>query len=257
MKKYYLFLLSCFFISSCDKSKSSYNIFMQKKAIIYSTPPEQELAIMRDIKGCYGLTLDKNTPSEARLILTKEKFDFKGPFHHDYRTSKNYDNISLPCENISLYTATLFKSYDNSIVIYMHFTNDTLSQIQLSFNDDNFNLEEYLISKYGQGNGEKKDTEFGIKKDGSLNFNDVTHGYEFRRWQNNKISIDWHEDNYLKDISKNKHYIYYSNSIKGVNNTVFYTSKKMAQRIIYYLNLSYSKLIQDEERNKETTLSNL
>lgn len=230
---------------------------MQKKAVIYSTSPEQEAAIMHNIKGCYGLTLDKNTPSEAEVILTKENFDFDGPFRHNYHSAKRYDNISLPCENISLYTATLSKSYDSNIVIYMHFTNDTLSQIQLSFNDDHFNLEEYLISKYGQGNGEKKDTEFGIKKDGSLNFNDVTHGYEFRRWQNDKISIDWHEDNYLKDISRNKHYTYYINRTKGINNTVFYTSKKMAQRIIYYLDLSYSKLIQDEEKDKETTLNNL
>ena len=257
MKKIFLLLFLFATISSCDKSKSSYEIYKQKAATIYSMSSEEEAIKMQNVNGCYGLILGKTTPSKAKKILKDIISDFKGPFNHDYSSKKDYKYISLPCKNITYYSATITHTFDSHTYIYMHFVNDTLSQIQLSFAIDNFDLEKELVSKYGQGNGEKKDTEFGINKNGRINFNDVTRGHEFRRWQNNDISIDWHQDKYLTDISNSRHYKSYASSSKGINNTVFYTSKKMAKRIIYYLDLSYSQLINKENNDKTSTLNNL
>lgn len=257
-KLYIILSIICIF-TSCDKSKTAQSIYDSTPATIYSMSPEEEAERMKDVTGCYGLILDKTTPKEARRIMKKQKADFEGPYYsNSYQVYESYTNISSKMDrtpNIGVYRSEIKHSYNKSTYIYSLFVNDTLSQICLSVFDNSYYLEKDLINKYGEGNGEKKDTEFGLKKDGSLNFNDVVHGYEYRQWQNDKVVIDWPEDRYTYYLSNR--FVRWCPTVGTNDNIAIYTSKKMAPRILHYIKKSFDKYKSNKEELKNSRIDNL
>lgn len=256
---YIILLCLCVFFTSCDKSKSARSIYDKTPPTIYSMSPEEETERMKDVFGCYGLILDKTTPTEAKRVMKKQKADFEGPLYsHEYEIYESYTNISSNLErtpNIKVFRSEIKHSHDKSTYIYSLFVNDTLSQICLSVFDRSYYLEKDLINKYGVGNGEKKGTEFGRKKDGSLNFNDIAVGYEFRQWQNDRIVIDWPYDRYIYKLSND--FARWKPTVSTNDNIAIYTSKKMAPRILYYLKKSYDKYKSKKEEVSNDRINNL
>ena len=257
--KLYIILASLYFFSSCDQSKSAWEIYSSTPAIKYSMSFEEESERMKDVFGCYGLILDKTTPKEARKIMRSQKADFEGPYSsNEYEIYESYLDISSKLDrtpNIKVYRSEIKHSYDKSTYIYSLFVNDTLSQICLNVFDRSYYLEKDLINKYGQGNGEKKETQFGRNKDGSINFKDVELGYEYRQWQNDHIVIDWPEDRYTYNLSHN--FARWSPTVGTNDNIAIYTSKKMAPRILHYLKKSFDKYKSKDEEAKTNRINNL
>ena len=257
--KLYIILLLLCILTSCDKSKSAWSIYSSTPAIIYSMSPEEESERMKNVLGCYGLTLDKTTPKEAKKIMKNQKADFEGPYYsNEYEIYESYTDISPKLDrtpNIKVYLSEIKHSYDKSTYIYSLFVNDTLSQICLNVFDSSYYLEKDLIDKYGQGNGEKKETQFGRNKDGSINFKDVELGYEYRQWQNENIVIDWPNDRYTYDLSNR--FVRWSPTVGTNDNIAIYTSKKMAPRILHYLKKSFDKYKSKKEEVKNNRIDNL
>ena len=255
----YIILSTFCFLSSCDKSKSAWSIYSSTPAIIYSMTPEEEAERMKDVFGCYGLILDETTPKDAKSVMKKLNADFEGPFYsNDYEIYESYTNISPKLErtpNIKVYRSEIKHSYDKSTYIYSLFVNDTLSQICLNVFDDSYYLEKDLINKYGEGNGEKKDTQIGLDKNGDLNLKDVVVGYEFRQWQNENVVIDWPNDRYTYNLSKN--FARWKPTVGTNDNIAIYTSKKMAPRILYYLKKAFDNYKSKKEEMKNDRINNL
>ena len=137
----------------------------------------------------------------------------------------------------------------------MLFVNDTLSQIAINVYDRSYYLKNDLIEKYGVGNGQKKETQFGIDKEGNINLNDIALGYEFRQWQNERIVIDWPYDRYLPKLSNER--IKWNPSISTNDNTAIYTSKKMAKRIIHYYKKAYNEYKNRQDKESNERIGNL
>lgn len=257
--KLYIILTTLCLFTSCNKSKSAQSIYDSTPSIIYSMTPEEESERMKDVFGCYGLTLDKTTPKEARKIMKKQNADFEGPYYsNEYQIYESYTNISPKLErtpNIAVYRSEIKHSYDKSTYIYSLFVNDTLSQICLNVFDNSYYLEKDLVKKYGEGNGEKKDAEFGLDKEGKINLKDYVPGYEFRQWQNDKIVIDWPNDRYTYYLSKN--FAQWKPTVGTNDNIAIYTSKKMAPRILHYLKKSFDKYKSKKEEMKNDRINNL
>ena len=257
--KLYIILGLLSALTSCDKSKSAWSIYSNTPATIYSMTPEEESERMKDVLGCYGLILDKTNPKEAKRIMKSQKADFEGPYYsNNYNIYESYTDISSKLDrtpNIKVYRSEIKHSYDKSTYIYTLFVNDTLSQICLNVFDNSYFLKDDLINKYGQGNGEKKETQFGRNKDGSINFKDVELGYEYRQWQNDHIVIDWPEDRYTYNLSHN--FARWSPTVGTNDNIAIYTSKKMAPRILHYLKKSFDKYKSKVEETKTNRINNL
>lgn len=257
--KLYIILTAICILTSCDKSKTAQSIYNSTPATIYSMTPEEETERMKDVLGCYGLILDKTTPKEARKIMKKQKADFEGPYNsNEYEIYESYSDISLklePTPNIKVYRSEIKHSYDRSTYIYSLFVNDTLSQICLNVFDSSYHLEKDLVNKYGEGNGEKKDTQLGRNKDGSLNFKDVVLGYEYRQWQNSNVVLDWPEDRYTYLLSNR--FARWSPTVGTNDNIAIYTSKKMAPRILHFLKKSFDKYKAKKEEVKNNRINNL
>lgn len=257
--KLYIILILLSALSSCDKSKSAWSIYSNTPATIYSMTPEEESERMKDVVGCYGLTLDKTSPKEAKRIMKIQKADFEGPYYsNEYNIYDSYIDISSKLDrtpNLKVFRSEIKHSYNKSTYIYTLFVNDTLSQICLSVFDNSYFLKDDLINKYGQGNGEKKDTQFGRNKDGSINYKDVELGYEYRQWQNDNIVIDWPEDRYTYDLSNR--FVRWSPTVGTNDNIAIYTSKKMAPRILHYLKKSFDKYKSKEKEEKNNRIGNL
>lgn len=257
--KLYIILILLSALSSCDKSKSAWSIYSNTPATIYSMTPEEESERMKDVVGCYGLTLDKTSPKEAKRIMKNQKADFEGPYYsNEYNIYDSYIDISSKLDrtpNLKVFRSEIKHSYNKSTYIYTLFVNDTLSQICLSVFDNSYFLKDDLINKYGQGYGEKKDTQFGRNKDGSINYKDVELGYEYRQWQNDNIVIDWPEDRYTYDLSNR--FVRWSPTVGTNDNIAIYTSKKMAPRILHYLKKSFDKYKSKEKEEKDNRIGNL
>lgn len=257
--KLYLILPALLAFTACDKSRSARSIYDATPPTIISMSPEEEAERMKDVAGCYDLVLDKTTPSEARRIMKRQKADFEGPYNTNcYKVYESYKDVSSHLDrtpNIAVYRSEIKHTYDKSTCIYSLFVNDTLSQICLLVFDNSYSLKKDLVNKYGEGNGEKKDTQFGINKDGSYNFKDVALGHEYRQWQNDKVVIDWPEDRYIRSLSTE--HVRWNPSIATNDNTVIYTSKKMASRILHYLKESLDKYKAKKEELKNNRANNL
>lgn len=257
-KLYIIFAFVCV-MCSCDKSKTAQSIYDSTPATIYSMSPEEEAERMKDVFGCYGLTLDKTTPKEAKIIMKKQKADFEGPYSsNEYKIYESYMDISSKMErtpNIEVYRSEIKHSYDRSTYIYSLFVNDTLSQICLNVFDSSYHLEKDLVNKYGEGNGEKKDTQLGRNKDGSLNFKDVVLGYEYRQWQNSNVVLDWPEDRYTYLLSNR--FARWSPTVGTNDNIAIYTSKKMAPRILHYLKDAFDKYKSNKAKENNERINNL
>lgn len=257
-KLYLLIALICV-LTSCQKSKSAKSILDDTPATIYSMSKKEESKRMKGVIGCYGLTLNKTTPNEARKILMNQNADFKGPYHLiPYQVYKSNTDIRLEMDliqNISSYRSEIKNSNDKSTYIHTIYVNDTLSQICVNIIDFSYSLEEDLVYKYGEGNGQKKDMQFGLDENGKPDINDYIMGYEYRQWQNDDIVIDWHEDLYMHKLSNAL--IKWCPAYEYDKNVVMYTSKKMAPRILYYVKDAYKKYIEKEEIAKKTRVSNL
>lgn len=257
--KLYIIISVIFILTSCDKSRTAQSIYDSTPATIYSMTPEEEAKRMKDVFGCYGLTLDKTTPSEAKKIMKKQKADFEGPYYSNgYEVYESYIDISSKLDrtpNLKLFRSEIKHSYDKSTYIYSLFVNDTLSQICLSVFDKSYYLEKDLTNKYGNGNGEKKNYAFGLDKNGKININDYVRGYEFRQWQNERVVIDWPYDRYTYKISNS--FVRWSPTVGTNDNIAIYTSKKMAPRILYYLKKSFDKYKSKKEEVKNNRIDNL
>lgn len=244
MKYLYLILVvSLCACSNMSKEKKAIDIYNSTPAVVYSMTEEEEREKMKDVKGCYDLILGENTIKEVRRILRKHKATFYLDFSNHYKVKGYYKSLDK-IKNIKSYVSTIKHPDESMTCIYTSFLNDTLTQIRLKIINVNYTLEKDLVSKYGEGNGEKKDYAFGRDKDGRINRNDVVTGYKYRQWQNDDIVIDWYDDRYLHSISSNA--LTWDTGFKG-SNSVTYTSKRMAIKLTNCIKEYINK---ENEKNK-------
>lgn len=260
MKAKNLLLLMCVYVlASCDKGQTARSIYEKTPAITYSMTEEEEAERMKGVIGCYGLSLDETSKKKARAIMKKQGANFESGFlGGGCKVFEGLSEISSKIEtpkNIETYRSEIKHGYDKSTYIYMLFVNDTLSQIAINVYDRSYYLENDLIEKYGVGNGQKKETQFGKDKEGNINLNDIALGYEFRQWQNERIVIDWPYDRYLPKLSNER--IKWNPSISTNDNTAIYTSKKMAKRIIHYYKKAYEEYKNKKDKESSERIGNL
>lgn len=258
--KLYIILAIVCILTSCNKSKTAQSIYNSTPATIYSMTPEEEAERMKDVNGCYGLSLDKTSIKQAKKIMKSEGASFEKRSRNSYDIYENgWKKITFECpevKNIVEYESEIKHSYDKSTFIHMSFVNDTLSQICLSFRDKSYILENDLVQKYGEGNGEYKPTCFGRDKDGNINLKDCVLGYKYRQWQNETLYLDWHEDRATKEASNN--FIKWNIvDLSDYDNRSIYTSKKMLPRIIYYFNKSYNLYKSKKEKEESSRIQKI
>lgn len=248
--KLYLFSL-LLFISSCNKSKRAQDIYDTIPPTIISMSPQQEYKYMKGVTGCYGLILGKMTKEEVIKKMSSYKSLFTSSYYRTYLFDKYIPDAYIESPNIN--TLSWEKdAIDNKIKINTIFVNDTLTQIILEYEfTSKSRLKDSLIKKYGKGNGEYKDTQFGIDKKGNLNLSDYCAGYEYRIWQNKDIVINYNIEKYINELGDNKYYYY------GGSQTAFYTSKIMAPKLVFFLNEAYEKEKETKIKNKKEDLENL
>lgn len=241
-------LLSC----NINKERRAWDIYEATNPTIISMSVEEESKRMNNVMGCYGLTLGKTTKKKAIKLMLPEK-PLSESLH--YKTSE-FDSCVrgeyLTASNISVLTWGKGVS-EKEVNVSAIFVNDTLAQVVLKYGSSNkSNLKRNLIEKYGEGNGEYKESVFGIDKNGKLNFSDYCAGYENREWQNEYITICYEGENYIHKISDKK----YNLTIGGYGSAV-YTSKAMANRLLYYLNKAYDAKKTSRIQKEHNELNNL
>lgn len=258
MKNILLFVCVLVLVS-CDKSQTAISIYDKTPAIVYSMTKEEEAEKMKDVTGCYGLTLGDTSIKKARSIMKKQGANFESiTLGEGCDVYEGFNEITLKIEvpkNITTYRSEFKHSYDKSTYVYMLFVNDTLSIIAPLILDREYNLCKDLVEKYGVGNGEKKETQFGINKDGSINLNDIVSGYEYRQWQNEQVVIDWPYNRYLYKISNER--LRFEPAVSINDNIAIYTSKKMAKRIIHYYKKAYEEYKNKKDKESSERIGNL
>lgn len=248
--KLYLFSL-LLFISSCNKEKKAQDIYDAIPPTIISMSPQQEYKQMKGVTGCHGLILGKMTKEEVLKKMSSYKSLFASSHYKTDLFDKYIPDTYIESPNIN--TLSWEKdAIDNKIKINTIFVNDTLAQIILKYEfTSKLRLKDSLIKKYGKGNGEYKEAQFGIDKKGNLNLSDYCPGYEYRIWQNEDIVINYNIEKYISQLSNDKYYYY------GGNQTAFYTSKIMAPKLISSLNEAYEKEKEAKIKDEKEELKNL
>lgn len=194
MKQLAFFTIIAITLMACNKSRPSYLMPRETKVFHDSKLPA-------NYKGPFGTSIGENTVKEFTKILESSdiiKKNREKEYIYEIPDSIfDIEHISSKYVNENkIFTRHDYSCSKNDIYITAIAYNDTIVHISLNAKDIN----EKLIEKYGEGEGELTESRFGTDKNGETNLKDFWPGNEYRHWENKFVNIEF-TDNYRGEKS--------------------------------------------------------